>query len=106
VIRGKRCLRADIAARGPCIEEQALVDALASGKGRSTAGCVESSELTCLLVRRAALDVFEHEPNVHADLLSNPNVVSLAIHPLCPQPLYRANQRTLTFTEPADALAT
>jgi len=45
-------------ARGPVIDEQALVDALESGK-----------------VFSAGLDVFEHEPKVHPKLLENENVV-------------------------------
>ncbi|KAK4689105.1 hypothetical protein P7C73_g993, partial [Tremellales sp. Uapishka_1] len=44
-------------ARGGCVNENDLVDALDSGK-----------------VLRAALDVFENEPTVHPGLLSNPNV--------------------------------
>lgn len=47
-------------ARGPVIDEQALVDALASGK-----------------VLSAGLDVFEHEPKVHPDLVKNENVLLL-----------------------------
>lgn len=45
-------------ARGPVIDEQALVDALESGK-----------------VFSAGLDVFEEEPKVHPKLLENENVV-------------------------------
>lgn len=44
--------------RGPVIDEQALVDALESGKLYS-----------------AGLDVFENEPQVHPKLLQNENVV-------------------------------
>ncbi|KAK8869504.1 hypothetical protein IAR55_000069 [Kwoniella newhampshirensis] len=44
-------------ARGPVVVEDELVKALDSGK-----------------VRRAALDVFENEPEVHPGLLKNPNV--------------------------------
>ncbi|PRT54861.1 Glyoxylate reductase 1 [Wickerhamiella sorbophila] len=47
-------------ARGSVIDEQALVDALASGK-----------------VMSAGLDVFENEPNVHPELLKNQNVLLL-----------------------------
>ncbi|WWC60774.1 uncharacterized protein I303_103350 [Kwoniella dejecticola CBS 10117] len=43
--------------RGEVVVEQDLVEALNNGK-----------------VMRAALDVFEHEPTVHPDLLTNPNV--------------------------------
>ncbi len=50
------------AARGPVVDEQALVDAL---KSKRIAG--------------AALDVFEKEPEVHPELLKMPNVV-LAPH--------------------------
>ena len=45
-------------ARGSVIDEQALVDALKSGK-----------------VGGAALDVFENEPNPHPDLLTMTNVL-------------------------------
>ncbi|PGH00482.1 hypothetical protein AJ80_09173 [Polytolypa hystricis UAMH7299] len=45
-------------ARGAVIDEEALVDALKSGK-----------------VRSVGLDVFEKEPKVHEGLLSNPNVM-------------------------------
>jgi len=51
--------------RGATINEQALVDALKSGK-----------------VRGAGLDVFENEPEVHPDLLTFPNV-SLTPHIGC-----------------------
>ncbi|KAK9236938.1 D-isomer specific 2-hydroxyacid dehydrogenase [Lipomyces kononenkoae] len=47
-------------ARGAVIDEQALVDALDSGK-----------------VRCAGLDVFEAEPNVHPALIANENVILL-----------------------------
>ncbi|KAF2764010.1 hypothetical protein EJ03DRAFT_359229 [Teratosphaeria nubilosa] len=47
-------------ARGPIIDEQALVDALQSGK-----------------VFSAGLDVFEGEPKIHPGLLENENVVLL-----------------------------
>jgi len=43
--------------RGATINEQALVDALKSGKDKG-----------------AGLDVFENEPEVHPDLLTIPNV--------------------------------
>jgi glyoxylate reductase len=45
-------------ARGPVIDESALVDALDSGK-----------------VRSVGLDVFEEEPHIHPGLISNPNVL-------------------------------
>lgn len=45
-------------ARGPIVDESALVDALVNGK-----------------IAGAALDVFEHEPTVHPGLLSLDNVV-------------------------------
>ncbi|KAK4986077.1 hypothetical protein LTR50_005537 [Elasticomyces elasticus] len=47
-------------ARGPIIDEAALVDALESGK-----------------VYSAGLDVFEEEPKIHAKLVENENVVLL-----------------------------
>lgn len=47
-------------ARGPVIDEAALVDALNSGK-----------------VFSAGLDVFEEEPKVHPGLMDNPHVMLL-----------------------------
>lgn len=47
-------------ARGPIIDEAALVDALKSGK-----------------VSSAGLDVFEEEPKIHPGLLENPDTVLL-----------------------------
>ena len=47
-------------ARGPIIDEAALVDALASGK-----------------VSSAGLDVFEEEPKIHPGLIENDNAVLL-----------------------------
>lgn len=47
-------------ARGGVLDEQALVDALDSGK-----------------IRSAGLDVFEHEPKVHPGLIANQNVMLL-----------------------------
>ena len=47
-------------ARGPVIDEAALVDALKSGK-----------------VFSAGLDVFEEEPKVHPGLMDNPHVMLL-----------------------------
>lgn len=44
--------------RGKVVKEDDLVEALESGK-----------------VMRAALDVFENEPAVHPNLLTNPNVI-------------------------------
>jgi glyoxylate reductase len=46
-------------ARGPIVQESALVEALRSGH-----------------LAGAALDVFENEPNVHAELLGMPNVIT------------------------------
>lgn len=45
-------------ARGAVMDEAALVDALDSGQ-----------------VSSAGLDVYEHEPNIHPGLLSNPRVI-------------------------------
>jgi glyoxylate reductase len=47
-------------ARGAVMDENALVEALASGK-----------------VASVGLDVFEEEPKVHPGLLANPNVMLL-----------------------------
>jgi len=47
-------------ARGPVVDEAALVKALEEGK-----------------VRSAGLDVYEEEPKVHPGLISNPNVILL-----------------------------
>ena len=47
-------------ARGAVMDENALVEALASGK-----------------VSSVGLDVFEEEPKVHPGLLANPNVMLL-----------------------------
>jgi lactate dehydrogenase-like 2-hydroxyacid dehydrogenase len=66
-------------ARGPVVNEQDLVDALESGKG-------QLSGLAILMaVMRAALDVFEHEPEIHPKLRENKNVVSL-LFPECMSP--------------------
>lgn len=62
-------------ARGQVVEEQALVDALKSGRGELLGFGGQRRELI-LTVMRAALDVFEKEPEVHPELLTNPNVVS------------------------------
>ncbi|OXG85638.1 oxidoreductase [Cryptococcus neoformans Gb118] len=51
--------------RGKVVKEDDLVEALESGK-----------------VMRAALDVFENEPAVHPNLLTNPNVVRPSLSPL------------------------
>lgn len=45
-------------ARGPVLDEEALVMALESGR-----------------VTSAGLDVFENEPEIHPGLLRNPNVI-------------------------------
>lgn len=47
-------------ARGPVVDEEALVEALKAGR-----------------IAGAALDVFEHEPGVHPELIKMPNVVLL-----------------------------
>ena len=47
-------------ARGPVIDEAALVEVLDSGK-----------------VRSVGLDVFEEEPKIHPGLINNPNVLLL-----------------------------
>ncbi|EPY53274.1 hydroxyacid dehydrogenase [Schizosaccharomyces cryophilus OY26] len=47
-------------ARGPVMDEEALVDALKEG-----------------IVYSAGLDVFEHEPQVHPGLIENPDVILL-----------------------------
>lgn len=47
-------------ARGPVIDEAALVKALEEGK-----------------VRSCGLDVFEEEPKIHPGLITNPNVILL-----------------------------
>lgn len=47
-------------ARGPVMDEAALVEALDSGK-----------------VRSAGLDVYEEEPKIHPGLIKNPNVILL-----------------------------
>jgi glyoxylate reductase len=64
-------------ARGQVVDEQALVDALKSGRGEGILSpAYEPQWLKLIVVMRAALDVFEKEPQVHPELLTNPNVVS------------------------------
>ncbi|ODQ65873.1 hypothetical protein NADFUDRAFT_46479 [Nadsonia fulvescens var. elongata DSM 6958] len=66
-------------ARGPIIDEQALVDALASGK-----------------VFSAGLDVFEKEPTVHPELLKNDNVTLFPhIGTFTEQTLYKLELKVL-----------
>ena len=59
--------------RGPVVVEADLVEALESGQGKSSE-FIQS--IILIKVMRAALDVFEKEPDVYPGLLSNPNVVS------------------------------
>jgi phosphoglycerate dehydrogenase-like enzyme len=62
------------------IKEDDLVEALESGKGESLSILGIMSDLplahSLLVVTRAALDVFENEPEIHPKLMTNPNVVS------------------------------
>ncbi len=63
------------------IKEDDLVEALESGKGESLSILgimIREPSLTHppLAVMRAALDVFENEPEIHPKLMTNPNVVS------------------------------
>ena len=59
-------------ARGPIVDDEALVRALDSGKGMSSPLKWE----VLIIVRRAALDVFTNEPEIHPGLINDYRVVS------------------------------
>ena len=60
-------------ARGPIVDDEALVRALDSGKGMRPL-CYIGWML--IIVRRAALDVFTNEPEIHPGLINDYRVVS------------------------------
>lgn len=94
--------------RGKVVKEEELVEALESGKGGffgficalgfPSRDCSSSAD-NLILVMRAALDVFENEPTVHPNLLTNPNVVrpSLSLPSLLPLPLSSPFHCSLSF---------
>ena len=61
-------------ARGPIVNDEALVRALDSGKGMRPL-CYPGWML--IIVRRTALDVFTNEPEIHPGLINDYRVVSL-----------------------------
>lgn len=65
-------------ARGPVMDEAALVKALDEGK-----------------VRSCGLDVYEEEPKIHEGLVNNPNVILL---PHCGTMTVETNTAMETFT--------
>ena len=76
-------------ARGPLVHEEALVEALESGKGTYESRSQPYRRIKPI-VKRAAIDVFEFEPEISPGLRKNPNVVGdlpLLFIPLPSDPL-------------------